>query len=164
MSDTYLDRLLNQNDIFLSYESLKLTSNTGTLEFVKAKHASFASEKWSLQYIIQHKTLQEAPMQDGRYWFQHEAPEIFLQIEGDQILGHGGCNEFDGHVLRNEDNLKINISVRSANECVEESQNLENQFFAMLNRVNRFEIDRKVLTFYNAEELEIARFNLMDKI
>lgn len=69
-----------------------------------------------------------------------------------QVGGNGSCNSFGGSVTIKDDQLKFGALFSTKMYC-EAVQQIEDDFFAALEKVTRFEIKENCLLLYQGEKL-----------
>lgn len=67
---------------------------------------------------------------------------VTMDIEGDQVSGHGGCNTYSGDVILGADTLTFGPIARTEMACADQAaMTQENAFFAALINVRGYHID-----------------------
>lgn len=88
-------------------------------------------------------------------------PHLILKEEGARVIGNGGCNGFNGAYELNESAFRIRFSKVAATlmACIED--NVEGEFFKVLEEVDNFTTDGKFLSLNKARRAPLARFEVV---
>ena len=94
----------------------------------------------------------------GSFNEPHRHPYIIVNSADNRAYGNGGCNGFTG-VYTLQDGYAISFSkMASTKMACEEAEPLENEFMAMLERVDNFTMRDDTLSFNKAKMAPLARF------
>lgn len=88
-------------------------------------------------------------------------PHLIIKQEDDRVIGNGGCNGFNGAYELNEATGRIRFSKIAATmmACMEE--NVESEFFKVLEQVDNFTTDGNSLSLNKARMAPLARFEVV---
>lgn len=88
-------------------------------------------------------------------------PHLIIRQEGGRVTGNGGCNGFNGAYELNEATLRIRFSKVAATMMACVGDNVEGEFFKVLNEVDNFTTDGKFLSLNKARMAPLARFEVV---
>jgi len=89
-------------------------------------------------------------------------PTILLDATENRIYGGGGCNQYNGGFEFNAETGEVEFSQIAATKMACPDMDLENQYFSMLDEVERMEHSSQILKFYNNSGETIAKFEFME--
>ena len=86
--------------------------------------------------------------------------EVFLNLEKDKIGGNGGCNSYGGNVAMKGNTIKFSNIFSTKMFC---EGSIENQYFAALEKVVRFELKNDYLILTDKTKQTVLTFDKVIK-
>ncbi|MBX2951975.1 MAG: META domain-containing protein [Leadbetterella sp.] len=88
-------------------------------------------------------------------------PHLIIRREDNRVTGNGGCNGFGGTYELNEATGRIRFSKVAATLMACPWDNVEGEFFEVLDKVDNFTTDGKFLSLNKARMAPLARFEVV---
>lgn len=88
-------------------------------------------------------------------------PHLIIKQEGDRVIGNGGCNGFNGAYELNEATGRVRFSKVAATLMACIGENVEGEFFKVLEEVDNFTTDGRFLSLNKARMAPLARFEVV---
>lgn len=95
----------------------------------------------------------------------HEAQKVVginFNSEQQRAAGFAGCNQFSGGYQVSESALSFQQMLSTQMAC--QQSDLELTYFKMLSKVQQYEIQGKVLKFFDADKKQLATFEINNKL
>ena len=75
--------------------------------------------------------------------------KIVLSAKSNKVSGNGGCNDFTGYIVMNQNSVKVTDVIATEMFC-EDKRAMEKKFFKALSEATRYDYQGKGITFVNA--------------
>jgi len=89
-------------------------------------------------------------------------PTVRFDESENRFYGRGGCNQYGGGFELDTETGEVEFSQIAATKMACPDMDLENQYFSMLDEVERMEHSSQILKFYNNSGETIAKFEFME--
>ena len=153
LSSQFQDMLREKGAIFSQNGKLIIQTDHGELVFEAPQSAPLANSKWVLNSIRNQQGLVSMDTDQN----------ILFSIVNDKVSGDGGCNIFGGNVKIDGAKAHFSEIFAMENSCDNYQVNeLEAEFFAILENTASYEIMRQSLTFFDEKDEIIATFRTTD--
>ena len=152
----FLTALQNSKTFSLDGDRLTIATDNGALTFERAMAASTGAKpslentRWTLKHMVVGGDAVATPPAEA---------DIFLQIKGETASGNAGCNNFNGGVMIDGDELQFGMLATTRMYC-ESTSDYEQGVLDMLAAVIRYEIDQTsgTLQLFDNSDLLRAEF------
>jgi heat shock protein HslJ len=93
----------------------------------------------------------------------HGEAHFIIQADSNRVIGHGGCNSFNGNCILSDGN-KIRFSKLLSTKMACSNLDIENEFFKVLESADNYSLTGDTLSLNKSELAALAKFVTVPEI